>query len=78
MMMSDLIHSSKPTDLMDSLSRLGTCSSPSSYYKFRDEMASKILAKKQAGKVVGLIPDRPAATHMDNLEQHQRYMKLKS
>ena len=77
MKMSDIILSSEPTDLMDFLSSFGTCLCPSSYYKFCFEMASKVLAKTQAGKVVGFIPGRTAATQMDNLEQHQRYMKMK-
>ena len=42
MMMSNLIHSSKRTDLMDFLSSLETCLCPSSYYKFCNEMASKV------------------------------------
>ena len=57
MMMSDLIATSKPTDLMDSLSRVGCCASPQSYLDFRNELADKVLTRKESGNVIGMIPE---------------------
>ena len=72
-MLSDLIATSSPNDLMDSLSRVWKCASQSAYYNFKNTRASLVKSMKNKGNVPGLINDMRAFVHIDNLEQYQRY-----
>ena len=74
-MWSDLVATSKPTDLMDSMSRSRRCAAPSTYWDFRKKIANFMEQQKEAGDIPGIDPDvdHIAALHMDNLEQVQRY-----
>ena len=71
-MLSELIASGKPTELMDCFSRMKKCASPSFYSEFKKRMAALFQSRKESGDVIGLDPNRYAAGHIDNLEQIQK------
>ena len=71
-MISDLIATSKPTDLMDTLCRSRSFAAPSTYWAFRNIVAVITKTKKDAGDPPGLLPSDVPTAHLDNLEQYQR------
>ena len=72
-MVSDLIAASKPTDLMDSFSRVRLCAAPSTYANFKNSVANLIKLRKDAGYPPGLLGDYGIPTaHLDNVEQYRR------
>ena len=69
-LLSDVVANTKPTMLMDFLSRQRKCASPRKYDEYKQTMASYVKMRTKEGDILGLLRGIFTAIHIDNKENY--------